>query len=56
MDQENARHRFETQRLAFFAGTTLGVAIAALGTRVLEMFIDPAPFAVLPEAHQRLFH
>ena len=44
-----------TQRIAFFAGTRLGVIIAALGIRVLELSVDPAAFEMLPRVQQRLF-
>jgi hypothetical protein len=49
------RHKGQTQRIAFFAGTTLGVVIAALGVRVLELSVDPAAFELLPRVQQRLF-
>ena len=49
------RHKSQTQRFAFFAGTTLGVVIAALGVRVLELSVDPAAFELLPRVQQRLF-
>ena len=42
-------------RIAFFAGTTLGVIVAALGIRVLELFIDPTVFQSLSLLQQRLF-
>jgi hypothetical protein len=45
-----------TRRIAFAAGTTIGVVIAALGVRVLELLADPTVFAVLPELQRRLFH
>jgi hypothetical protein len=48
-------HRSQTRRIAFFAGTTLGVIVAALGIRVLELFVDPAAFETLPHVQQRLF-
>ena len=55
-DEETYRqYRSETQRIAFCAGTTLGVIVAALGIRVLELAVDPAVFASLPAVHQRLF-
>jgi hypothetical protein len=50
-----AQHKSRTQRIAFFAGTTLGVVVAALGIRVLELSLDPAVFAELPRVQQRLF-
>jgi hypothetical protein len=50
-----AQHKSQTQRIAFFAGTTLGVVVAALGIRVLELSVDPAVFAELPRVQQRLF-
>jgi hypothetical protein len=49
------QYRSETQRIAFCAGTTLGVIVAALGIRVLELSVDPAAFATLPQVQQRLF-
>jgi hypothetical protein len=48
-------HHNQTRRIAFLGGTTLGVIVAALGIRVLELFVDPAVFNSLPLAHQRLF-
>jgi len=55
-DQETLRrHQSQTQRIAFFAGTMLGVVIAALGVRVLELSVDPAAFELLPRVQQRLF-
>ena len=50
-----AEHQARTRRIALFAGTTLGVTVAALGMRVLEMFADPTALASLPLLHQRLF-
>ena len=35
--------------------TTLGVIVAALGIRVLELSLDAAVFAELPRVQQRLF-
>lgn len=49
------QYKSQTQRIAFFAGTTLGVVVAALGIRVLELSVDPAVFASLPHVQQRLF-
>jgi hypothetical protein len=43
-EEAHTQHRGQTRRIAFFAGTTLGVRVAALGIRVLEMFVDPAVF------------
>ena len=55
-DEETYRqYRSQTQRIAFFAGTTLGVVVAALGIRVLELSVDPTVFASLPHVQQRLF-
>lgn len=45
-----------TRRIAFAAGTTIGVVVAALGVRVLELLVDPTVFAELPELQRRLFH
>jgi hypothetical protein len=50
-----ACHQHQTRRIAFLAGTALGVIVAALGVRVLEMFVDAAAFQSLPDVHQRLF-
>jgi len=49
------QYRADTRRIAFFTGTTLGVVIAALGVRMLEMFVDPAAVEALGDVHQRLF-
>lgn len=49
------QYRSQTQRIAFFAGTTLGVVVAALGIRVLELSVDPVVFKTLPHVQQRLF-
>ena len=48
-------HQNQTRRVAFFAGTALGVILAALGIRVLEMFVNPSAFASLPDVQQSLF-
>ncbi len=48
-------HKIQTRRIAFFAGTALGAIVAVLGIRVLELFVDPQIFALLPDVHQRLF-
>jgi hypothetical protein len=54
-DEEAYReYRSQTQRIAFFAGTTLGVVVAALGIRVLELSVDAAAFASLPHVQQRM--
>jgi len=49
------KHQTQTKRIAFFAGTTLGVIVAALGVRVLELSVDAAVFETLPRIQQRLF-
>ena len=49
------QHQSQTRRIAFFVGTTLGVIVAALGIRVLELFVDPAIFVTLSDVQQRLF-
>ncbi len=55
-DEETFRqYQSQTQRIAFCAGTTLGVIVAALGIRVLELSVDPAVFQTLPHVQQRLF-
>ena len=36
-------------------GTAIGVIVAALGIRVLELFVDPAIFESLPEVQRKLF-
>jgi hypothetical protein len=51
-----ADYKSRTQRIAFLAGTTIGVVIAALGIRSLELLVDPAVFSALPEAQRRLFN
>jgi hypothetical protein len=48
-------YRSRTQRIAFFWGTGIGIVVAALGVRVLELFLDPAIFTSLPQGQQRLF-
>ncbi len=53
--QQLADYRARTQRIAFLTGTVVGVVIAALGVRVLELFVDPAVFEALPGPQQRLF-
>ena len=53
--EQRAQHQSQTRRIAFFAGTTLGVIVAALGIRVLELFIDPTVFQSLSQIQQRLF-
>ena len=54
-EEEQTKHQSDTRRIAFVAGTTLGVIVAALGLRLLEMFVDPAMFETLPHLQQRLF-
>jgi hypothetical protein len=49
-------YKSRTQRIAFFAGTAIGVMLAALGVRMLGLFVDPAAFKALPLAQQRLFN
>lgn len=51
-----AGYKARTQRIAFLAGTTLGVIVAALGVRVLELLMDPVRFAALPATQPTLFH
>lgn len=48
-------HQHRTQRIAFVCGTACGVILAALGIRVLEMFVDHAIFYSLPPLQQHLF-
>ena len=48
-------HQYDTRRLTFLAGTALGVIVSALGVRLLEMFVDPVSFQLLPQVHQQLF-
>lgn len=50
-----AEHQARTRRNALFAGATLGVTVAALGARVLEMFVEPSALASLPLVHQQVF-
>ena len=54
-EEERDAYRARTQRIAFFAGTAIGVVVAALGIRVLELFVDPAIFEALPDIQRRLF-
>ena len=52
-DEERVEdYRNRTRRIAFFAGTAIGVIVAALGIRLLELFVDPAVFESLPSAQQ----
>ena len=44
-----------TQRIAFLAGTALGVIVSALGIRALELFVDPAVFGSLSSGQQAAF-
>ncbi len=37
------------------AGTAIGVIVAALGIRMLELFVDPAIFESLPRVQRKLF-
>jgi hypothetical protein len=55
-DEERAgEYKNRTRRIAFFAGTAIGVIVAALGIRLLELFVDPAIFESLPRVQQKLF-
>jgi hypothetical protein len=57
VDARNDREAYKsrTQRIAFLAGTSIGVIIAALGVRALELLVDPAVFGALPELQRTLF-
>ena len=54
-DQRLARYKAETQRIAFFAGTALGIVVAALGIRILELLVDTAVLESVPHVQRRLF-
>jgi len=41
------QYKSETQKIAFLASLALGIVIASLGVRGLELFVDPAVFAQL---------
>ena len=49
------RYTARTERIAFFAGTAIGVLLASLGVRMLGLFVDPAAFRALPTLQQKLF-
>jgi len=55
LEEDVAAYKAMTCRIAFLAGSTIGILLAALGMRVLEVFVDPAVFAELPDVQQRLF-
>lgn len=48
-------YKAETRRIAFVASVLLGVAVAAMGVRVLGQFIDPSVFAELGGAQRQGF-
>ena len=50
-----ARYKSGTRRKAFVGGVLVGLIISALGVRALQLFVDPAAFATLTTAQQRLF-
>ena len=49
------QYKAQTQRVAFFAGTTLGIVVAALGIRSLELLVEPVAFESLSQVQRRLF-
>ena len=55
-DEERAgEYKDRTRRIAFFAGTAIGVTVAALGIRLRELFVDPVIFESLPTVQRKLF-
>ena len=54
-EEEVIDYKSRTQRIAFIAGTAIGVAVSALGIRVLELLVDPAVFGALPQAQRSAF-
>ncbi len=52
---QHSGYKSRTQRIAFIAGTTIGVLVSALGIRALGLFVDPVVFDALPSAQQTLF-
>jgi hypothetical protein len=50
-----ARWKAGTRRIAFVGGVIVGILVSALGVRALQLFVDPAAFANLSLAQQRLF-
>jgi len=49
-----AEHQARTRRIAFVAGTTLGVLLAALGVRLLEVFLEPSFMEAMSLAQAKL--
>jgi len=54
-EEQSGAYKNRTRRIAFFAGTAIGVIVAALGIRLLELFVDPAIFEALPRIQRKLF-
>jgi hypothetical protein len=52
---QHSGYKSRTQRIAFIAGTTIGVLVSALGIRALGLFVDPVIFDTLPSVQQTLF-
>jgi hypothetical protein len=50
-----AEWRSDTQKIAFAMGMSLGVLLAAVGLRALEIFVDAAIFDQLPSVQQVTF-
>ena len=48
-------YKSSTRRLAFAAAVLIGTAIAAIGVRALELFVDPAVFRTLSPLQQTVF-
>ena len=54
-EERLAEYKSRTQRIAFFAGSAIGVIVAALGIRILELLVDPAVFDTVSHTQRRLF-
>lgn len=48
-------HKAATRRVAFAGALVLGITIAAIGVRGLEMFVDPAVFKQLTSVQHTVF-
>ena len=48
-------YQSRTQRIAFIAGTAIGIVVSALGVRFLGLFVDPAVFETLSQTQRSAF-